>query len=207
MSIQTLPQPVVPSAATIAEVCPDHLQYRELQGAVDTRFREIAFANDVTISFLFLVITSADTNAAGMRSSTVTENGWALNSLTRFWHSVTMEGVSLKYNRISHRCLAHFLGALRTFISRMAGFKFPSALVTRSAILSSQALSILLNTQLLPLDSTIERELCMILFEFAFLSQKSQPIRQTFLEHIVPTLRGVKEDRSQSSDFGPDLKV
>ena len=207
MSIQTLPQRVVPSAATIAEVCPDYLQYRELQGTVEIWFRDIAFANDVTISFLFLVITSADTSGAGMRSSTVTENGWALNSLTRFWHSVAMEGVSLKYNRISHRCLVHFLDALRTFVSRMAGVNFPSALVIRSAILSSQALFALLNTQPLPLDSTIERELCMILFEFAFLSQESQPIRQIFLEHIVPTLRGAKEDRSQSSDFGLDLKV
>ena len=207
MGIQTLPQPVVPSATTIAEVCPDYLQYRELQSAVEIQFRDIAFANDVTMSALFLVIISADANGARSRSSTATENGWALSSLTRFWHTVATEGVPLSSNRISLQCVVLFLNAIRTVVSHMAGSKSRSAFVTRIMVVSSQALSTLLVTQPPLVDLTIGRQLCMILFELALLSRESRLIHQIFLEHIIPRLRSSKENETHSFDLGQDLEV
>ena len=207
MGIHTLPQPVVPSATTIAEVCPDHLQYSQVQSAVEIQFRDIAFANDVTMSCLFLVIISADADGARSRSSTATEKGWALSSLTRFWHTVATDGVPLSSNRISLRCVVLFLRAIRTVVSHMAGVKSRSALVSRIMILSSQALSTLLVTQPPLVDLTIGRQLCITLFELALLSRESRLSHQNFLEHMIPRLHGAKENQTHSFDLGQDLEV
>ena len=207
MGIPTLQQPIVPSTATIAEVCPGYLQYRDLQGAVAIRFRDIAHANNVTMFSLSVIVNDKGVDPTGTNTSTASANGWILSSLTRFWYGVATEDLRVNHKRTSLTCVVLFLDALRTFVSRVAEVKSPSALVTRSVLLSTQTLAAFLVAQSPPLEPAIERQLCMTLFEFAFLSRKSGSMRRALREYVIPILYSSKEDQAHFTDFGPDLKV
>ncbi len=202
-----MPPAVMPSATTIAEVCPDHVQDRELQGAVEIRYRDSAQVNKVAISAIFTIVSCNDLEPAG-NISMASASGWMLSNLTRYWHAVAPGSGQLSHNHVSISWLPLFLEALNAVLYRMAAIKVPSAsVVNRSVILSSQVLTTLLRARLFPLDSVTERAICIMLFHFASLTQNPQYIHLNVIERFSPYHCDVQEKRSQSGGFGEDLQV
>lgn len=196
----------MPSAATIAEVCPNHLQDRKLQGAVGIRYRDSTQVNKVAISAMCAIVTCNDLGPAG-NNSMASASGWMLSNLTRYWHAVAPGSGQLNRNQDSISWLPLFLEALNAVLYRMAATKVPSAIVNRGVILSSQVLTALLRARLFPLDSVTERAICILLFQFASLTQSSVHLQPNFIERVLPDHCDPQENQSHSGDFGEDLKV
>ena len=191
---------------TIAEVCPNHVQDRELQGAVEIRYRDSAQVNKVAISAIFAIVTCNDLEPAG-KNLMASASGWMLSNLNRYWHAVAPGSGQLSHNRVSISWLPLLLDALNAVLYRMAAIKVPSAIVDRSVILSSQILTTLLRARLFPLDSVTERAICIMLFHFASLTQNSQYIHPNFIGRVLPDHCDAQGSRSHSGDFSEDLKV
>ena len=191
---------------TIAEVCPNHVQDRELQGAVEIRHRDSTQVNKMAISAILAIVTCNDLEPAG-KNLMASTSGWMLNNLTRYWHAVVPGCGQLSHNHVSIPWLPLFLEGLTTFLSPMTAIKVPSAILDRSVILSSQVLTTLLRAHLFPLDSVTERAICIMLFHFASLVQKSQHIHPNFIGRVLPDHNDAQESRSHSADFSEDLKV
>ena len=191
---------------TIAEVCPNHVQDRELQGAVEIRYRDSAQVNKMAISAILAIVTCNDLEPAG-KNLMASASGWMLGNLTRYWHAAAPSSEQLSHNHDSISWLPLFLEGLNTFLYRMAATKVPSAIVDRSVILSSQVLTSLLRARLFPLDSVTERAICIMLFRFASLIQKSQYIQPNFIGRVFPDHYDAQESRSHSGGFSEDLKV
>ena len=194
----------MPSATTITEVCPNQLQGRKLQGAVEIRYRDSAQVNKVAISAMCAIFTCNDSGCAG-KNSMASASGWMLTNLTRYWNAVTPGSGHLIPNRDSISWLPLFLEALNAVLCRMAANQVPSAIVNRGVILSSQVLTTLLRARLFPLDSVTERAICILLFQFAALTQNSEYLN--FIERVLPDQCDAQENQSHSGDFGEDLKV
>ena len=201
-----MPQAVMPSAMTIAEVCPSHVRDRELQGAVEIRYRDSAQVNKVAISAIFAIVTCNDLEPTG-KNLMASASGWMLSNLTRYWHAAPPGSGQPSHNHVSISWLPLFLEALNAVLYRMAAIKVPSAIVDRSVILSSQVLTTLLRARLFPLDSVMERALCIMLFHFASLTQNSQYIPPNFIGRVLADHCDAQENRSHSGEFSEDLKV
>ena len=191
---------------TIAEVCPNHVQDRELQGAVEIRYRDSTQVNKMAISAILAIVTCNDLEPVG-KNLMASASGWMLSNLTRYWHAVVPGSGQLSHNHVSISWLPLFLEGLTTVLSPMTAIKVPSAILDRSVILSSQVLTTLLRARLFPLDSVTERAICIMLFHFASLVQKSQHIRPNFIGRVLPDHNDAQESRSHSADFSEDLKV
>ena len=191
---------------TIAEVCPNHVQDRELQGAVEIRYRDSAQVNKMAISAILAIVTCDDLEPAG-KNLMASASGWMLGNLTRYWHAAAPSSGQLGHNEVSISWLPLFLECLNTVLYRMAPTKVPPAIVDRSVILSSQVLTSLLRARLFPLDSVTERAICIMLFHFASLIKKSQHIQPNFIGRVFPDHHDAQESRSHSGDFSEDLKV
>ena len=196
----------MPSTTTIAEVCPNHVQDRKLQGAVEIRYRNNAQVNKVAISAICAIVTCNDLWPAG-KNSVASASGWMLGNLTRYWHAVASEIGKLSHNHDSKSWLPLFLEALNAVLFRMAATEAPSAIVNRSVILSSRVLTSLLRARLFPLDSVTERAMCMMLFHFASLTQTHQYLQPNFIEPVLPDNCDGQKDQSHDGEFGEDLKV
>lgn len=191
---------------TIAEVCPNHVQDRELQGAVEIRYRDNAQVNKMAISAILAIVTCNDLEPAG-KNSMASVSGWMLSSLIRYWHAAAPGSGQLSHDHVSISWLPLFLESLNTVMYRMAAIKVPSAILDRSVILSSQVLTSLLRARLFPLDSVTERAICIMLFHFASLIEKSQHIHSNLIGRVFPDHNDAQESRSHSGDFSEDLKV
>ena len=191
---------------TIAEVCQNQVQDRELQGAVEIRYRDSAQVNKVAISAILAIVTCNDSKPMG-KNLIPSASGWMLSNLTRYWKAVAPGSGELSHNHVSISWLPLFLEALNAVLYRMATIKAPSAIVDRSVILSSQVLTTLLKAHLFPLDSVTERAICIMLFHFASLTQNSQYIHPNFIERVLPDHCDAQESRSHSGEFSADLKV
>ena len=191
---------------TIAEVCPNHVQDRELQGAVEILYQDSAQVNKMAISAILAIVTCNDLEPAG-KNLTASASGWMLGNLTRYWHAAAPSGGQLSHDHISISWLPLFLEGLNTVLYRMAATKVPSAIVDRSVLLSSQVLTSLLRARLFPLDSVTERAICIMLFHFASLIKNSQYIQPKFIGCVFPDHYDAQDSRSHSGDFSEDLKV
>ena len=196
----------MPSAMTIAEVCPNHVQDRELQGAVEIRYRDSAQINKMAISAIFAIVTCNGLEHTG-KNLVASASGWILSNLTRYWHAVAPGSGQPSHDHVSILWLPLFLEALNAVLYRMAAIKVPSAIVDRSVILSSQVLTTLLGARLVPLNSVTERALCIMLFHFASLTQNSQYIPPNFIGRVLADHSDAQENRGHSDDFSEDLKV
>ena len=201
-----MPQAVMPSATTIADVCPNHVQDWKLQGVMEIRYRDSKHVNKVAISAMCAITTCNDFGPAG-KDSMAPASGWMLSNLTRYWHAVRPGSGQLIHNHDSITWLPLFLTALNAVLYLMAASKVPSALVNRGVILTSQVLTTLLRARLFPLHAVTERAICIMLFHFASLTQNSQRLQPTFIERILPDHDDAQEDHSHSGEFGQDLKV
>ena len=201
-----MPQSVMPSMTTIAEVCPNYVQDRKLQGAVEIRYRDNAQVNKVAISAICAIVTCNNIGPAG-KNSMASANGWMLSNLTRYWHTVASGSGKLNHNHDSTSWLPLFLEALNAVLYRMAATEAPSAIVNRSVILSSQVLTSLLRARLFPLDSVTERAMCIMLFHFASLTQNPQYLQPNLIERVLPDNCDAQENQSHPGEFGEDLKV
>ena len=191
---------------TIAEVCPNNVQDRELQGAVEIRCQASAQVNKMAITAILAIVTCNDLEPAG-KNLMASASGWMLGNLTRYWHAAAPSSGNPSHNHVSISWLPLFLEGLNTVLYRMTATKFPSATVDRSVILSSQVLTSLLRARLFPLDSVTERAICIMLFHFASLIKKSQHIQPNFIGRVFPDHYDAHESQSHSGDFSEDLKV
>ena len=196
----------MPSTTTIAEVCPNYVQDRKLQGAVEIRYRNNAQVYKVAISAICAIVTCNDLEPAGTNSM-ASANGWMLSNLTRYWHAVASGSGKLNDNHDSTLWLPLFLEALNAVLYRMAATKVPSAIAKRSVILSSHVLTSLLRARLFPLDSVTERAMCIMLFHFTSLTQNPHYLQPNFIEHVLPDNCDAQKLQGQCGEFGEDLKV
>jgi len=198
----------VPSNATIAETCLDDSQAPILQTVAQAPLRNIAQASEMAIRLLSLVVSTlhGHDTATSVSSAAFTDT-WTLNALTRFWHAVALEGARLNESHLSSSCLTLFLDSSRKLLERMAGIKASSAIVGRIALLLSQVTTTFLTTQPLPLAAPVERILCLILLDFSFIAQRSQPIRHVFVEQVLSIFPIPAEGHGRFHRFGQDLQV
>ena len=196
----------MPSVTTIADVCPDNLQDRELHSSIGIRFRDSLQAKKVTLSALSIIVTSEGLETTEKHSK-VSQNGWILSILTRYWHVVASESGRINQSHVSLLFLSQFLEALYMYLSRIGALQTSSAIVHRTILLCAQVLTAVLIDRQFHLQSAIERSICMVLLHLVPLTQDSQHAPRKFIEQISSEFCESKGNRSRSCEIGEDLQV
>ena len=133
-----------------------------------------------------------------------------LSDLTRFWHSFCREVTPIGADTARSSTLNLFLSSLRSFcIDIVAGKSFPviSTIASRFVILLAEVISTVMKTLILPVETSVEAALCLILIEITAAGEKSRIINKGFVEHLLPAILSVKANLARFDGLGLDLQV
>lgn len=199
----------IPSDLTISSVCPGHQLNSSLQSAARIHWKHRIEAVDMTVCLLSLVIAVPPMlrDTLGASNPLYSAYGWALTSLTRFWHSVHPEKVQLDHDQISPSTLVLFLEKIRSFFTHIMVTGYSSVSMVRFALLSTEIISTCLSCLPLPLPFSMEAAIRLLLIEIAASSEKSLVIRHSFVEHLLPPILSVRASVDRYDAFGSDLQV
>ena len=203
-----MPKSSVPSATTISRVFPGYLQDHSLHNAFQVVPKNKAQLLSMTMCLLALSATTLPSAEDTMRTiNSSSEIGRVLSDLTRFWHSITSEGVQFDSSQVLVTSLVLFLDSLRSFCTHFAATEYQIPTLARFSLLLSQVTTTFLSIQPLPLPSSIETSLCLNLITVAALSQKSDQVHRCFVDDVLPSIASPKRDPGRVDGFGKDLQV
>ena len=156
----------------------------------------------------FINTTPSSKGKIAATNSVLSEIGWILNSLSRCWHALHLEIVHHGQSAMSSA--VHFLDSLRLLCARMIVSQClhtASAMQTRLAVLFAEVVAAFFRDVPLPLVAAVERALCLSFIEIKASIEKSQEVRQSFVEHLLPSVLSATVEKTRFDNFGPDLKV
>ena len=204
-----IPQCHVPSTVTISGLCLRDLPQDELQDTVRVSLghrRQVINTSMCLLSLFTIPSPSrpALTSSFGFLSS---EDSWTLNILTRFWQAIASEGAQLGYMGSNLSSVVSFLNRIRLYFAHIFGLNSLSAVVDRALILSTQIITTFLVREPLPLSSSVEKALCLMMFDLALTDSKSEPRFQKYVGDNLSTVIEVRKDHKRFDVFGQDLQV
>ena len=199
----------VPSTVTVSALCPRDLPRDELQRAVRVSLGQRIQVINMTMCLLSLITTPPPcrpgiTSNMGLLTS---EDSWTLNTLTRFWEAIAPAGAQLDYVVSNLSSIVSFLDRIRVYFAHILGLNALSAVVNRMSILSSQIITTFLATEPLPLPSSVEKRMCLMVLDLALIDSKSEPRFQSFAGDRLSTLLEIRQDHKRFDVFGQDLQV
>ncbi len=204
----SLPLYLVPSGATISGLCPQDLTQDELQCAVGISLNKRQVM-DTTMCLVSLFTTDSPSrpeNTSNIGFLTP-DDSWTLSVLTRFWEAIAPEGAQLKYVESTCSSVVSFLDRIRVYLARISGSSSCLAIVDRVSTLCSHVIITFLVREPLPLPSSVERRLCLMLFDLALNDSKSGPRLPGLAGDTLLALFDIREDEKRFDAFGQDLQV
>lgn len=166
----------------------------------------------MAVCLLTLLTTTFPTprNTLGVKKSGSAEYGWILSSMTRFWHSISSEGIPNNTYWLASSTLVQFLNSILSFCTDMVKEQQSAAnfaITSRFMSLLTEVIAPLLNDMALPMAASVETALCLILIEITASGEKSVVVRHTFAEHLLPRVLSAKAKTDRFDRFDQDLQV
>ena len=140
-------------------------------------------------------------------NSAVLSAAWIINSLTRFWCAVAVEGSHFGYPKLPKSCLTTLLELSRRLLGRLASSKFSVSIAERAALLFSQMTTFFLRFESLPLADTVEKTFCLFILEFVLTAHISLAVGRIFVREALPSICDLVGDQRYVHNLRIDLKV
>ena len=103
--------------------------------------------------------------------------------------------------------LVEVLGCIRWFSTKMNMIGYGLTTATRFARLLCEIMISFLSKAALPLPSSIEVELSLILIEVTHFCRKPLCVRRSFVKHMLPGILSVHMNRDHFGRLGVDTQV
>lgn len=202
-------QAVVPTLATISEVCPATLGKDDLKHSSQVSIKSPSQAFTILIRLLSMFCSPS---ANGLKEDKkehvlVPDYAWMLSSLTRIWNIIASDGTYSVSSDVSSDSIVIFLDTVRNASSGLAAIKYESGTASRTFILLAQAIASLLHVKRVRLSALLNKSICLGLFELASLIRRALPSSHTFREHILPTLLEIRDADNRFESFNEDVQV
>ena len=199
----------VPSGATISGLCPLDVPQNELQEAVQVSFKHKGQVVGTTMCLLSLFNSPGRPEITSNISSLVSDAIWIFNTLTLSWEAVASKSAQLDCADSALSSTISLLDHVRVFNTRTRtlGLNTRSAVVNRMSILYFQITTRLLVMEPVPLPSSIEKRLCLMLFDLALTDPKSGRRLESFAENIISNVLGIKQNYKRFDALSQDLQV
>ena len=202
-------QVVVPTLATISEICPANLEQYDLkqsqQVPIKTSFRAL---NIVLLLIAIVCSPCAYEDDKDIKAHvTVPDCAWILSCLTRIWNVIAPDGVLSISGEFPVDNLVIFLDTVRNASSRLAALKHESSTASRTFVLLARAIATVMLTKSAESSAILDKSVCLGLLELASISNCAPRSLQVFNEHILPVLLDIKDADDRFHIFGEDLQV
>ena len=206
LEVHSSTQAIVPTLATISEVCPATLKKDDLEHSSQVSIKNPSQASTVVLCLLSVLCCSFvdEPNRNEKAYNVVPGYAWILSCLTRIWTVVAPDSMHPIATEASlKRCLI-FLDTIRSASSPLAATKYESSTASKTFVLLAQAISTLLHVNSSQSSAALERSICLGLVELAnLIHHESQAVN----EHVLPALLEVKNAGDLFDKFGDDLQV
>ena len=204
-----MPPYLVPSRATISAVCPLNVLQNELQEAVQVSFNRKGQVIGTTMCLLSLFNSPGRPEVMSNISFSISDDIWIFNILTLSWEAVASRHTQLDCADSALSSKISLLDHVRGFYSRTRtlGLNTRSAVVNRMSMLYLQIATRLLVMEPVPMPSSIETRLCLMLFDLALTDPKSGRRLESFADNTILNVLKIKQNHKRFDALGQDLQV
>lgn len=199
----------MPSGATISGLCPLDVPQNELQDAIQVSFKHKGQVIDTTICLLSLFNSPARPEVMSNISSSISDDLWIFNTLTLSWEAISSKSAQLDCADSALSSTISLLDHVRVFYTRTrtSGLNTRSAVVNRMSMLYLQIATRLLVMERVPMPSSIEKRLCLMLFDLALTDPKSGRRLESFAGNTISNVLEIKQDHKRFDALSQDLQV
>lgn len=199
----------MPALATITNVYADFVQQAEAENLPQFPIKDRSGAVRLTAYCLSLVtdLESKDIKVLGTARSITSGKAWTLVSCTGFWNATAPERLQDNVVNTYPSSIVVLLDTLRCFLGNILQIKAEFANAMKTLALLSEVTCSSIDFQPLPLTASIEKALCLSLFELSAAARASPSLCHTLSESLLPGLLRTKGRHSQIDALGQDLQV
>ena len=199
----------VPSGATISGFCPLDVPQNELQEAVRVSFKHKGQIVSTTMCLLSLFNSPGRPEAMSNISPLIPDDIWIFNTLTLSWEAAASRSAQLDCADSALSSTISLLDHVRVFYTRTRtlGSNTRSAVVSRMSMLYLQIATRLLVMEPVPMPSSVEKRLCLMLFDLALTDPKSGRRLESFAENTVSNVFEIKQNHKRFDALSQDLQV
>ena len=204
-----MPSYHVPSWATISGLCPLDVPQNDLQEAVQVSFKHKGQVVGTTMCLLSLFNSPGTPEVMSNISSSIPDDIWIFNILTLSWEAVASKSAQLDCTDSGLSSTTSLLDHVRVFYTRTrtSGLNTRSAVVNRISRLYLQIATRLLLVEPVPMPSSIETRLCLMLFDLALTDPKSGRRLENFAENTISNVLEIKQNQKRFDALSQDLQV